>query len=343
VNGMDVIERYVKVLKKKLPAEKREGAEKEVRGLIEEKMAEKFGERAPSGKEVEDVLREMGDPRILAAKYHPQKRHLIGPDFFDTYIMVLKIVVAVVFFGLTLALGVSFIFNPPINFWAGVGDYFSSILSGVIQAGAWVTIFFVLFERLGGEKPDLGKEKTWDPSQLPGDNGKEGYIKPSEPILGIIFIILAMVFFNAAGRGGDIFSFGEETPVTLIPFLNQEVFGQFLPVFNVFFVLAIVKEGYKLFTRRWTLLLAGLNGFLNVSFMILFIYVFTRPGILDDELLLFFTRETDLSGEILDIVTRAAPRFFLGIFSLGLIIDTVTSFLKVFKSGKLQGYQYRRR
>ncbi len=335
MKGMDLTERYLNALKKKIPPEKREGAEKEVRGLIEKKIAEKFGEEIPSEKEVENVLREMGDPRILAEKFHPQKRYLIGPDFFDTYVMVLKIVAAVVFFGLTLALGVSFIFSPPINFWSGVGDYFSSIISGVIQAGAWVTILFVFLERLGIEKSGPGKEKTWDPSQLPRANGKEGYIKTSEPILGIIFIILAMVFFNAASRGVGIFSFGEETPVTVIPFLNYEVFGQFLPVFNVFFVLAIVKEGYKLFTRRWTLPLAGFNGLLNISFMIVFIYVFSRPGIWSDELLLFFTRDGDLSGEILDTVTRVAPRSFLGIFSLALIIDTVTSFLKVFKSSRL--------
>jgi len=334
VREVDLIERYIQALREKLPPEKKEAAEKETRNLIEEKMSREREEKTISEKEVEGILMELGDPASLAEKYHPQKRYLIGPDFYDTYILVLKIVSAVLFFGLSLALGVNFIFNPPLNLWEGLGNYFSSIISGVIQAAAWVTVFFVLFERLGGKKIDLGRETTWTPSQLKPLAEKSGEIKISEPILGIVFISLVMIFFNYIGRG-EGFLFPElGTRVTLIPFLNHEVFGQYLPIINVFFVLAIVKEGFKLYTRKWTLPLAGLNGILNVSFMVLLIFVGTRPEIWSDELLLFLTRDGDLSGETLDIVTRAVPIFFLGVFSLGLIIDTVSSFFKATKSQK---------
>ncbi len=328
---MELIERYIDALKKRLPEEKREGAENEVRNLIRERLDRLSTGQEPTEKEVEEVLQEMGDPLVLAQKYHPQKKYLIGPDFFDTYFLVLKIVAAAVFFGLSLALGISYIFNPPVSLWMGLGDYFSSIFSGVIQAAAWVTFFFALYERLGGEKPELGQAKKWSPSQLPAQK-EEGKIRVSEPVLGIIFIFLAMIIFNAAGRVTGIFSFGEDTSIQVVPFLDHEVFAQFLPIINVFFVLAMIKEGLKFYTRKWTLPLAAYNGFLNISFLVLVFLILTRPGILDEGFLRFLTGNGDLDGETLDIIFKVVPRFFLVVFSVGLIIDTFASFFKAFKS-----------
>jgi hypothetical protein len=52
----------------------------------------------------------MGDPALLADSYRGAERYLVGPNYFDFYILVLKIVGFAVTLGISIALGISFLF-----------------------------------------------------------------------------------------------------------------------------------------------------------------------------------------------------------------------------------------
>ncbi|MDF2536663.1 MAG: hypothetical protein K0R18_2825, partial [Bacillales bacterium] len=99
---MELIERYIYAVTKRLPEAQREDVAKvtkrlpeaqredvakELRGNIEDMLSDN-----PSQHEIEGVLIELGEPSKLATEFRGKKRYLIGPEHFDQYISILKIV-----------------------------------------------------------------------------------------------------------------------------------------------------------------------------------------------------------------------------------------------------------
>ena len=100
---MNMIEQYVSEVGENLPEKQRADLEKEIRSLIEDTLEERS---KSAGRPIDDdmiveVLKEFGSPAKMAASYQPA-RYLIGPRLYPTFILVLKIVSAVM---LVLALG----------------------------------------------------------------------------------------------------------------------------------------------------------------------------------------------------------------------------------------------
>ncbi len=110
---MEKVERYVYAVTRKLPEKQRKDIEQELRGLIEDMLADRTGEGSPGEADIETVLTELGDPALLADSFRMGKKHLIGPDNYNTYFFVVKIVLAAVAFGITLAseIGKVYCFN----------------------------------------------------------------------------------------------------------------------------------------------------------------------------------------------------------------------------------------
>ena len=115
-----MIDRYVYDVTRRLPKNQRQDIDAELRGLIEDMMEERSPQ--PEKADLEAVLTELGRPSILAAKYRGSKRFLIGPELFDVYFLVLRIVIAATAFGITVALIVGLISSPPNNFWMTLGS-----------------------------------------------------------------------------------------------------------------------------------------------------------------------------------------------------------------------------
>ena len=111
---LGMIDRYVYDVTWRLPKAQREDIDQELRGLIED-MLEQAGPN-PGKEAVEEVLIELGRPSKLAAKYRGNKRFLIGPEMFDTYFLVLKIVLGATALGLAIAIIIGAINTPPQNF-----------------------------------------------------------------------------------------------------------------------------------------------------------------------------------------------------------------------------------
>lgn len=90
---MELIERYLKAIEFWLPG----GEKQDILAEISEDIYSQIEEReATLGRtlthaEVEALLKQRGRPMLVANRYRPQ-RSLIGPDWFPTYLFVLKIV-----------------------------------------------------------------------------------------------------------------------------------------------------------------------------------------------------------------------------------------------------------
>lgn len=100
----DLIERYIYAVTKRLPAKSREDISQELRGLIDDMLAERCGQRTPTDKDVRVVLTELGSPSELHAKYDEDAdKCLIGQPYYSTYKFVLKIVLISVAVGMTVS------------------------------------------------------------------------------------------------------------------------------------------------------------------------------------------------------------------------------------------------
>lgn len=276
---MDLVNRYIYAVTKGLPATQREDIEKELRGLIDDMLAESAGDSQPTQKDAEAVLLELGEPSQLADRYRESKRYLIGPDKFDLYLKILKIVLAAVTFGVTVALVIRCLVDPPTNVAQILGEIISTVISAGFSAFTWVTVIFAIAERLDNPVLHSRVQQEWKPSQLPPVPSKTSVIKPHEPILGIIFGVLFLIlfYFGSYLLGAYIANEGQGT--TFIPIFATEVLRKSMPAIIILCCLGIAKECAKLIIGRWTLGLAFIHTVCNVAYLILFIMVFGDPHI----------------------------------------------------------------
>lgn len=155
---METVDRYLKAVAKALPEAQREDIIRELSEDIRSEMEDKQSElgRPLTEAEQQGLLKQRGNPILLAARYHQDNRRvafgreLIGPVLFPFYIKVLSfnlgltfVVIGTIF----LALGVS---GQRVSF----NDVFRTcLLQLFIQLGA-VTLIFSLIDKHLKKNPD---------------------------------------------------------------------------------------------------------------------------------------------------------------------------------------------
>src|SRR5262245_29327237 len=88
---MSLIDRYIAEVGRHLPEKDREDIEAEIRSMVEDTLEERRQQvKSADDKVIAETLEALGDPKLLAHKYSPAKRYLIGPDWYDLYLTTLK-------------------------------------------------------------------------------------------------------------------------------------------------------------------------------------------------------------------------------------------------------------
>ena len=321
-----LIDRYVYDVTRRLSSAQRVDIDQELCGLIEDMLEQRSAD--PSKQDVEAVLIELGRPSTLAAKYRGTKRHLIGPELIDTYFLVLKIVMGAVALGITIALIVGLVTEPSQNVWAAIGNFFASVISGVIQAFAWVTVVFALIERFA-TKNEKWKMDAWKPLDLPEIPQARARIKPGEPIAGIVFGIIALMIFNAAPEVLSIYILGD--PMITIPVFDLEVLRSMLLLIDIILCLGILKEAFRLISGRYSLRLAAAVTVINIAAIILTITVFLPPAIWNGDLVASLNAAADMSWSAdfnLEYIWTIVPKIIVGLAVFGYAVDTITSIVR---------------
>ena len=328
----DMIDRYVYQVVKHLPQEQRADIEKELRGLIEDMLSARSETLTPA--DVEAVLKELGRPFELAAKYRGGSAHLIGPEYYGMYWLVLKIVLAAVAGGMALSQIIGNIAAPPENIWAAIGMFFATVFSGLVQAFAWVTIVFALMERFARGKPF--KDAEWKPSDLPPVPVQRATIKKSEPIAGIIFSVLWLILITTApyliaayvpeaGAAG-----GAAGGVAIVPVFNLEVLTQMMPLVVIIICIGIVKEVLRLAEGRYTVRLAIATTVLNAASLILFIWVYGGSAIWNPNFIATINPAWGADSTAA-YVWSIVPNILVGLAVFGNVVDSITAFARALR------------
>lgn len=104
-----MIDRYIYAVTKELPKKLKNEIGSELKTLIVDMMDgmdHAFSEEEKSHK----VVEELGNPKELANRYRGKKRYLIGPNYFEKYLFIMKIVVLSIFIGISVASGLGVVF-----------------------------------------------------------------------------------------------------------------------------------------------------------------------------------------------------------------------------------------
>ncbi|MCM1988889.1 hypothetical protein [Oceanirhabdus seepicola] len=331
---MDFINRYVYAVTKSFAEKQREDIEKELRANIEDMIEQNQGPESYEEK-AKKVLLELGDPEVLADDYRGSKRYLIGPQYYETYILVLKIVIGAVFAGISIAIFVEsfFLVNENIgsitaeNITKITTNYFAALFSGVLQAFAWTTIAFMIAERKNTKinKEHLEKSK-WNLSKLPAVPDKKAGISLSNSIFRIIFAtIFYTILYSAPQFFAVYLSRGNET--IGIPVFNLEVLQGYRVLIMSILILSILIEMLKIYYRRWMLKLSVIHVILTVIATVLALIIVTDSSVWNPNFVTEIIKHFNLTFDFASL-TEKIKSWVVAVMVLSSSIEIITVLYK---------------
>ncbi len=238
----DLIERYIYAVTRRMGKTKREDVSLELRGLIEDMLAERCGSLTPGEKDIRVVLTELGTPQELYEQYSDDgDKGLIGQPYFSSY----KVVMKVVWVAVAVGMGVSSLILMAIGQWTPwemVGKFLSNTLQGLTSAFAFVTLLFAALERKG---------VRWSQSleDLPPVPRKTQEISLWESAAGIVFCVVFLVVFLWVP---EILGFAVDDRGNHVTLFDVQSVRNSWPCIAAFGLLGIAGESVKLAERRYT-------------------------------------------------------------------------------------------
>ena len=274
---MELIDRYVHQVGRRLPERTRADVKQELRSLLIDALEERTGrtveaEAAFTEDEQVAVLEEFGPPEQMADKYRPRPRYVIGPKVFDLYLLVVVVVAGA---GLLAAIITAIVSMLGPDAKVSVFDVLlqtGTIFMNVALSGVGsTTLVFALLERVIPEEEfELHADEAWNPRDLPVVEARDE-VKRGGLIVEIAFLTLLIIAVLAFGdRIGGAYYDG--TWHWLPSFFSPAFFSYYLPLFITRWGLSIVLDLVLLRQGRWQL---GTR-IVDVLFHCLDIYILAR-------------------------------------------------------------------
>jgi hypothetical protein len=329
----NLIERYLNAVAEHLPENTREDVKKELRANIEDMLPDD-----PTEEDVRNVLEKLGNPVKLANEYRQTKRYLIGPNLYDSYISILKLVIGIAAIVLSFIWVLGYTAKPAVDISTAPASFIKDFISGVIsaafsgalQAFLWVTVVFAAMERagLGEGKLPFGK-KDWSVYDLPevvlNDKSKIGR---GETVVGLIFSVAftALLVFQP-----QVFAwYGKLGSGTMLvtPLFNIEQLRSYIFFIILLAILQFVMCIYKFIVMRWNLPLAVANTANNIASSIL-VFIMLNDGKIINPY--FLTRLAGTFGQPAARFAASSHTFlsvFIILFIIGSAIDSISGFVK---------------
>lgn len=271
MSEQEMIERYIYEVTRRVPQEMRAEIRMELETLIEDM-------RVGEGLSVEAALEKLGDPADFARRYRGDVNYLIGPDYYDNYVWIMKIVL--------MGIGISAVVSALVNAVMGAQGYaapefvgaardvgawvelfthfftelFTSAISGALGAVGLVTVIFAILERqkvrisvkpeknwnVGELTRNAVQGKTWTPFLLPAIPDKRAVIKRSDSVASIVFISIftALLVFVPELFGAFQYEDGSLRSVACV--FNLDKWGLLAPILVLCLAVGLVDEIIRL-------------------------------------------------------------------------------------------------
>lgn len=333
---MKLIDRYVHAVTQYLPEVTREDVGKELRSNIEDMLSDDASEE-----EVYEVLKKLGNPWRLANEYNGKKRYLIGPGYYDQYLITLKLVIGIcisVFVVLAaIAGGVDFVKDTggAQAYSNLVSKVMSAIFEGALQGAFWVTLVFVILERSGVEGGHPFSKKEWTPEDLPElPLPKHRLISKTEIIVSMCFtVIFTAILYFQPGFIAIIKTIGPG---------NREI----TPLFHIdrlqvmmpwIILLAVMQVGiliWKYIRGSWDITLAIGNTIYNLFSCIVLVVLVTDQTIFNQEFFRAIARYTNSTNSNVELWKARGILIFIIVLIIICVWESVSGFLKCMNKNK---------
>lgn len=317
----DLTERYIYAVTKKLPYKTREDVARELRTLIDDMLKERCKDVLPTEKDVKVVLTELGTPSELYEQYAGDgKRCLIGPNYYNTYLFVLKLVLICEIVGLTIATIISAVTNGQELVWyQALWQWLGMVLSGSISAFGFVTALFAFFEY---KEISLDMNSGFD--DLPPVPKKEETISKGESIFGIAISVFFLVVFLVCP---EIFCCGV-IDGKMVPIFSTEVIRNTWYILFIFSALGITGEVIKLLDGKYTKRVMLTTVITNVLSGICTVWWLGNKEIVNAEFVIGVSALFEEESVFIANVFANFQYFFMGVILFALLLDTVITVAK---------------
>lgn len=337
----ELIDRYIYQVVRRLPRDQR--------GEVSLELQELIGDMLEAGGSAEDVLSKLGDPAKFAEKYQDRSHCLIGPEYYDNYLWLLRIVLTCVTATVLIVSVIQGIRDGLVMVdgemtgaaimaaGTGIANGFTGIFIAGLSAFGGVTLAFAVMERrkirfeMKKEKnwtvSDLGdnftgKQKVWTPGNLSPIPHKKAMISRGDSIVGIVFImIFGVLLIFAPQFFGAVFPDGEV--VRTIPAFNLDQWDIILPLFILSLAIGLADEVLHLVVGhycRLVMISSIVTGGLQMILLFLLLKAFPlwNPGFATE--LELYLGGQDVTG-LNEIITRWNGDFVSNCFlAFGLMI-----------------------
>ena len=315
---MELIDRYVAAVGRKIWSRDRADIERELRSVLQDQVDERGGPKNLAADDVERLLKEYGSPAEVAARYYPEDQRLIGPVLFPVYLMVLKIVL--------LAVGIGIAVARTLMLWDGgfvpLGLWFTGVIGGVLSA--WLTSFgsvtlvFALIERFADPQDLETDQKDWDPADLPPLVQENARVSRPAAAASLLFLALALIVLNLYGEHLGLYYRQQGGGFASVSLFVYSALARNLWLLNVILIASAARTLVLLRTGIQTMILRGVGMAITVCAMFLVVRLWSdRP---------FFQIPVELPPDITPVLTllESMAPFVLGIVFLGLAADLLS-------------------
>jgi hypothetical protein len=323
------MERYIHDVTRRLPETIREEVKKELENNIKDMLSEN-----PTDEEIEDVLKELGHPKLLAMQYKDKPNYVVSPVFYDDYIMVLKIV-AVIFAVVAMITGtIEVVFDQNASSILGlIGSIFSKIIgnviSGLLSAFALTTLVFWAISYHFSKSDEVCKWELKDLPEIPKPTSNK--ISRTNTVIELCFqVIFTLAFIIILIRYMDLVAI-YSNGIRITPIFNQLVTNQFVPFYIISLGIFIVSGLIKIYYGNWNLQVASLHSAAEILSVVVGLLLINHSDLILYDAYFAMADILDLTVQRLQEIVGNAIKWITILSIIGVSIGIVSVFYKTFK------------
>ncbi|MGW3891070.1 permease prefix domain 1-containing protein [Micromonospora chokoriensis] len=250
-------DRYLAATLRSVPAPRRGEIASELRASIDDMIESRTDGGQDATTAEREVLTELGNPDVLAARYADRRLQLIGPTYYLLWLRLLKLLLS--FIPALVGTVVTVVEAAEGKGFGAIGPGLVAAMQVAVQIAFWLTLTFAIIERTQ-TAVDLPE---WTVDQLPDAPVRRG-IPLADTIASVIMLVLTIGYLPFQHYR----SWVKDTDGENIPLLDPALWSFWLPALIVVLVLSVIFEVVKYRIGRWTWGLFGVKALLNLAFSV---------------------------------------------------------------------------
>ncbi|GIF78367.1 permease prefix domain 1-containing protein [Asanoa siamensis] len=267
-------DRYLAATLGSVPAARRDEIASELRGSIEDMIEGKVADGHAAATAEREVLTEMGDPAVLAARYANRRLQLIGPAYYLIWLRLLKLLLAFVPAVVGIVAGLVELADGA-RAGDAIGEGIGTAIEVAVQVAFWVTLTFAVLERTNTPL----NLPAWSVDRLPEHTSGERQSRLADCVASVGVLALLVAYLPVQ----HFRSFVTTTDGANLPILDPALWTFWLPYLMVVLVLTAGLEIAKYRAGGWTWPLVGVNAVLNVAFAVPVVWLLLRDRLLNPD------------------------------------------------------------